>query len=52
MRFIWQNKNNMSKEEKLISGSHKAKSVYLTEKGIKEAKKLEKKYLSKIFTDN
>ena len=40
------------KKENLISGSYKAKSVYLTEKGIKEAKKLEKKYLSKIFTDN
>ncbi|MCD6528213.1 transposase [bacterium] len=41
---------NELKEEKLISGSHKAKSVYLTEKGIKEAKKLEKKYLSKRET--
>jgi len=35
------------RKEELIGGSYKAKSVYLTEGGIKEAKKLEKKYLKK-----
>lgn len=38
---------NELREEELISGSYKAKSVYLTEKGVKEAKRLEKKYLTK-----
>jgi len=37
---------NILREEKLINGSYKAKSVFLTEKGIKEAKKLEKKHLT------
>ncbi len=31
----------------MISGSYKAKSIHLTEKGIGEFKKLEKKYLLK-----
>lgn len=33
------------RKKELITGSYKAKSVYLTEKGVKEAKQLEKKYL-------
>lgn len=37
---------NELREEELIGGSYKAKSVFLTEKGIEEAKKLEKKYLT------
>jgi len=32
-------------EEDLIRGSYRAKSVYLTEAGIKEAEKLMKKYI-------
>ncbi len=38
---------NKLSEEGLIDGSYKAKSAYLTEKGIKEAKRLEKKHLLK-----
>lgn len=34
-------------EEGLIGGSHRSKSAYLTDEGIKEARKLEKKYLDK-----
>jgi hypothetical protein len=36
--------NKLLKSE-LVSGSYKAKSVCLTENGIREAKKLENKYL-------
>ena len=36
---------NKLKEKKLINFSYKSKSLYLTEKGVEEAKKLEKKYL-------
>ena len=36
---------NELRDEGLISGSYNAKSVYLTEKGVKKAKKLEEKYL-------
>ena len=38
---------NKLRGEGLIDSSYKAKSVYLIEKVIKAAKKLEKKYLSK-----
>lgn len=33
-------------DEDLISGSHRSKSVYLTDEGIKEAEQLVKKYLN------
>ena len=33
------------RKKELITGSYRAKSVYLTEKGVREAKKLGKKYL-------
>ena len=33
------------RKEGLITGSYRVKSVYLTEKGVKEAKNFEKKYL-------
>lgn len=36
--------NELLKDE-LVGGSHKSKSVYLTEKGVEEAEKLEDKYL-------
>lgn len=40
------------KTEKMIVGSYKSKSLILTEKGVKEAKKLEKKFfLNPIETD-
>ena len=32
-------------EKDLISGSKKAKSIYLTESGLKKAREIEKKYL-------
>lgn len=33
-------------DEELISGSHRSKSVYLTDEGVKMAKQLAKKYLN------
>ena len=35
-------------EEDYIRGSHRSKSVYLTEAGIKEAKSLTEKYLGNV----
>lgn len=47
-RRAWKGYNfdvlNTLEEENFIGGSHKAKSVYLTEDGVKKAKKLMKKY--------
>ncbi|GAX90089.1 DUF6429 family protein [Effusibacillus lacus] len=34
-------------DENLITGSHKAKSVYLTEQGVEKAKELVEKYLGR-----